>query len=225
MYDARPNLIIGFHGCELHVRDALLMNPSDYRISQKPFDWLGHGLYFWENNYDRALQWATEKKERGEIKEPAVIGAVLYLGYCCDFLDKRYIHLLAYYYKNMKARYEQLGKELPQNTDLKHDIHKNKILRHLDCAAIEFMHAEILNQVKSDKTKKGYSEYKIFDSTRGVFIEGGPAFDGAGLFEKSHIQICIRNPNCIQGFFMPREEVDFMNWLDIMDSEKLPKLG
>jgi hypothetical protein len=44
--------------------------------------------------------------------------------------------------------------------------------------------------------------------------KGGPAFVGAGLFEKSHIQICIRNPNCIQGFFMPRAEIDFTDWLE-----------
>lgn len=214
MYDVKSNLIIGFHGCERHVRDALLLNPHDYKISRKPFDWLGHGLYFWENNYDRALQWATEKKERGKIKEPAVIGAVLQLGYCCDFLEQRYIRFLASYYGTMKSTYEFIGRELPQNNDPSHDVHKNKILRHLDCTIIEFMHARILEQVKEDKVSKGYSEYKVFDSTRGVFIEGGPAFEGAGLFEKSHIQICIRNPNCIRGFFMPRDEVDFVNWLE-----------
>jgi hypothetical protein len=214
MYDIKPNLVIGFHGCERHVRDALLMNPNDYKISQKPFDWLGHGLYFWENNYERALEWATEKEKRGGIVEPAVIGAVLSLGYCCDFLDKKYIRLLAYYFNMMKSRYELFGEELPQNNDLKHDTHKDKILRHLDCTAIEFMHANILDQVKNERAEQGYSEYKIFDSTRGVFIEGGPVFEGAGLFEKSHIQICIRNPNCIQGFFMPREEIDFMDWLE-----------
>jgi hypothetical protein len=54
MYDVKPNLIIGFHGCEVSVRDALLKNPNEIKISQKPFDWLGHGLYFWENNYERA---------------------------------------------------------------------------------------------------------------------------------------------------------------------------
>ena len=75
------------------------------------------------------------------------------------------------------------------------------------------MHEEILDQVKLDMAQKGYSKLKIFDSTRAVFIEGGPAFEGAGLFERTHIQICIRNPNCIQGFFMPREEIDFMEWL------------
>ncbi|HEY4063541.1 MAG TPA: hypothetical protein VGM30_16655 [Puia sp.] len=213
MYDVKPNLIIGFHGCERSVRDQLLMNPNDYKISQKPFDWLGHGLYFWENNYEGALEWATDKKQRGGIKEPAVIGAVLFLGHCCDFLDKRYIKLLASYFDNMKSKYELLGKILPQNKDVRQDTHKDKILRHLDCAAIEFMHSETQDQYKKDLADQGYSEYKIFDSTRGVFTEGGPAFEGAGLFEKSHIQICIRNPNCIQGFFMPRDEIDFVNWL------------
>ena len=199
MYDVKPNLIIGFHGCERSVRDALLMNPNDYMISQKSLDWLGHGFYFWENNYDRALQWATEKKDRGHIKEPAVIGAVLYLGYCCDFLDKRYIQLLANHFNDMKTMYEASKKELPKNKDVKEDIHKNILLRYLDCLAIEYMHAKILMEVRIEMAEKGYTQYKMFDSTRGVFIEGGQAFEGAGLFEKSHIQVCIRNPNCIQG--------------------------
>jgi len=30
MYDVKPNLIIGFHGCEREIRDALLMNPNEY---------------------------------------------------------------------------------------------------------------------------------------------------------------------------------------------------
>lgn len=213
MYDIKPNLIIGFHGCERQVRDALLMNPNDFKISQKPYDWLGHGIYFWENNYERALQWAMEKKERGIIKEPAVIGAVLYLGYCCDLLDKRYIQLLADYFTKLKTRYHKLQQQLPENKDLKEDNYKNKLLRNLDCAVIEYMHEKIQDQVQSDIAEKGYSPYKIFDSTRGVFIEGGPAFEGAGIFEKSHIQICIRNPNCIQGFFLPRQEIDFYDWL------------
>ncbi len=34
----------------------------------------------------------------------------------------------------------------------------------------------------------------------------------AGLTEKNHIQICIRNPNCIKSFFLPRElDLNYFN--------------
>jgi hypothetical protein len=54
----------------------------------------------------------------------------------------------------------------------------------------------------------------LFDSVRGAFTEGGKAFTGAGIFERSHIQICVRNFNCIKGFFKPRKEIDFREWLE-----------
>ncbi|HVU94580.1 MAG TPA: hypothetical protein VHE34_05115 [Puia sp.] len=43
-----------------------------------------------------------------------------------------------------------------------------------------------------------------FDSVSGVFIEGKPLYPTAGFYDKSHIQICVCNPNCIKGFFIPR---------------------
>jgi hypothetical protein len=214
MYDVKPNLVIGFHGCERAIRDQLLNKPDEVLISKEPYDWLGHGMYFWENNYSRALQWAVDKKKRGAIETPAVIGAVLYLGYCCDFLDTKYIQMLQDYYKTMAATYKTGGIELPQNKDLPDDKHQDKILRELDCTAIEFMHGKILVQGQSEINENSFTEKKSFDSTRGVFTEGGPAFEGAGIFAKSHIQICIRNLNCIKGFFLPRQEIDFQQWLE-----------
>jgi hypothetical protein len=212
MYDVKPNLILGFHGCDRQVRDRFLLNPNEYQISQEPFDWLGHGLYFWENNYERAFQWAEEKKKKGRIQEPSVIGAVLFLGHCCDLLEQKYIRLLTSYHAICRETYKDLNKQLPQNKDLHTDPFNNKLLRYLDCTIIEFMYAELSAQIKSDVAEKGHTTYKIFDSTRGAFIEGGPAFEGAGIHEKTHLQICIRNPNCIKGFFLPRKEIDFAPW-------------
>lgn len=213
MYDVRPNLIIGFHGCDENTCNKLLNSPNNVIISKENFDWLGHGIYFWENNYDRALQWAKDKQKRGSIKKPAVIGAVLQLNYCCDFLDSKYIRTLQEYQRLMAQAYEMAGKEMPQNKDLPKDQNKDKILRELDCAVIEFMHQRILVEAQDQMKKQGYTDIKIFDSIRGVFTEGGPAYEGAGIFAKSHIQICIRNLNCIQGFFLPRKEIDFLKQL------------
>ncbi|HEV3326191.1 MAG TPA: hypothetical protein VG052_11320 [Puia sp.] len=161
MYDVKPNLVIGFHGCECAIRDQLLNKPNDIIISRQPYDWLGHGMYFWENNYTRAFQWAEDKMKRGAIKTPAVIGAVLYLGHCCDFLDAKYIQMLKDSYEAMRISFRATGKEMPQNKDLPHDRHKDKIFRELDCSAIEFMHSEILDKAKTEMKEKGITESKV----------------------------------------------------------------
>ena len=209
MYSIRPNLVLGFHGCDAETCNSLLNNPNEIVYSEKPYDWLGHGMYFWENNYDRAMLWAEDKKSRSEIKNPTVIGAILQLGYCLDLLDTSFINLLQAYFETMKSEYKVLNKEIPKNKDISHDKHKDKIMRELDCTLIEFMHQTILETILEEKRAQGYSELKIFDSARGVFTEGGPAFPGAGIQEKNHIQICIRNANSIKGFFLPRKENDF----------------
>jgi len=209
MYHIRPNLILGFHGCDESVRDRLLTQPDEIVFSKEKYDWLGHGMYFWENNYRRAFQWAEDKRARGRIEKPAVIGAILFLDHCCDFLDSSYINLLKKYFDIMEAAYTAVNKKLPENKDLPHDRYKDKILRELDCAVIEFMHGKVLYNIQNGIDNDSFSIKRVFDSTRGVFTEGGPVFTGAGILEKSHIQICIRNPNCIKGFFLPRKEVIF----------------
>ena len=47
-----------------------------------------------------------------------------------------------------------------------------------------------------------------FDSLRAAFIEGERIYPGAGFYDKTHVQICVRNPNCVKGFFLPRKEQD-----------------
>jgi hypothetical protein len=209
MYNHRANLILGFHGCDESVRDSLLMKPNKILPSEKPYDWLGHGVYFWENNYERAFQWAKDKEKRGDIKKASVIGAVLSLDYCLDFTDSRFIEMIQSYYSLMELSYTLFEKELPKNKDLKFDTYKDKIIRELDCSVIEYMHQKISEARDNEISEKGFSDYKIFDSARGIFTEGGPAFPGAGIQSKNHIQVCIRNLNCIKGFFMPRTEIVF----------------
>lgn len=70
----------------------------------------------------------------------------------------------------------------------------NLMLRNLDCDVLEWLH--ILRIVDGDLP---------YDSVRGVFVEGKPVYEGAGIYDKTHVQLCIRNPNCILGYFLPRE--------------------
>jgi hypothetical protein len=209
MYRRRPNLQIGFHGCDELVRANLVSKPDLVKNSQESYDWLGHGFYVWENNYQRAYKWALDKKERGTLETPSVVGVIYLLDYCLDFTDSEFIGLLVPYYDSMKKDLRIAGKELPQNKDLPKDKYHDLIKRELDCAVIEYLHQKIDEQIKSDVSSKGYSELRYFDTVRGLFTEGGPVFEGAGIQAKNHIQVCIRNINCIKGFFIPRKEIKF----------------
>ncbi len=210
MYNARPGLLIGFHGCDRSRQQLLLQNSSRIPMSTESYEWLGHGFYFWENNYDRAFEWAKEKKAQNIIDEPAVIGAVIDLMYCCDLLDSHFIKMVAKHFDSFRNSYELLGMQIPKNRNIPSDPHEDELLRYRDCAIIQYMHQAIRKTYIADITEKGYSAGKFFDSVRGVFTEGDEAFEGAGFSAKSHIQICIRNPNCIKGFFTKREEIDFI---------------
>lgn len=209
MYSIKPNLYIGFHGCDLAIRDELIQNPDKIKKSTEKFDWLGNGFYVWENNHSRALKWAEDKKRRGKINKPSVVGVIYSLDYCLDFTDSKYIDILSTYYKLMKSDFLEAGKKLPINKDLPKDKHHDLILRELDCAVIEYLYQKIKEEIINDKSSRGYSDIRSFDTVRGIFTEGGPAYEGAGIQLKTHIQICIRNLNCIKGFFIPRKEIDF----------------
>ena len=174
--------------------DAVIKGNGCLLPSCNDYDWLGSGIYFWEHNCERAWQWARELVQRRGYGEPAVIGAVIDLGYCLNLTDSHYIGLLKKEYLIMKSEFESLGAEMPSNKGKTED----KLLRRLDCAVIEHLHARMAED--SDVTE----DLAPFDSARGLFAEGKEIYPGAGFKEKTHVQICVRNPNCIKGYFDPR---------------------
>ena len=198
MYSHKHNLIIGFHGCDKSVQQKVINNQEPLYKSENDYDWLGHGIYFWENNFSRALDFAHEfkgftRRDKPTITTPAVIGAVIDLGYCLDLLDNYYLEFLKSTYETLKKSHENKGMDIPQNKPVRGSI--DFLLRNLDCAVIETTH-------RVHARMGGNS----FDSVRGVFVEGKELYPNSGFREKNHIQICIRNPNCIKGYFIPREE-------------------
>ncbi len=88
MHRLSSSFILGYHGCRRSVGEKLL-NGEAFEPSENDYDWLGSGIYFWESNPVRALEWATFLKKQNnwqEDTEPFVVGAVIDLGYCLDLL-------------------------------------------------------------------------------------------------------------------------------------------
>lgn len=197
MYSTRTGLVLGFHGCDKSVALDILNHRANFKTSQNSYDWLGHGTYFWENSPDRAFEFAkflceNPRPNKKNIEEPAVLGVVIDLGQCFDLLDYGMLKILKTGYDVFKTIFENSGRELPEN--IKAGCSEDLLLRNLDCAVFETIHANRLDK----------GEY-FFDTVRGVFWEGGELYPNAGFREKDHIQICVRNPNCIKGVFLPRE--------------------
>lgn len=186
MYTKLPNLVIGFHGCSLETYKNVIEEGQPLKSSFNEYDWLGNGIYFWEQNYQRAYEWATSRYK----EKAAVIGAVIDLGYCLNLTDSSSTKTLRQGYELLKLRCEIVGMNLPQN--IPSTKTKDILLRNLDCAVIQQIH-------DYNKTEKNND----FDSVRGVFTEGESVYPGGEFLEKTHIQICVCNPNCIKGYFTP----------------------
>jgi len=58
MYDLLPSFVLGFHGCDEVLAESVFAGKTTLTASQNNYDWLGHGIYFWENNPQRALDYA-----------------------------------------------------------------------------------------------------------------------------------------------------------------------
>lgn len=201
-----PQIVVGFHGCDLSTFDQVIQQNIHLSSSANKYDWLGHGIYFWEGSYERAFSWA---ENNSKVSEPAVIGAFIRLGNCLDLLDTANIDFLQLGYQVLKQEVTNLGKNLPQNKSFRNGISFN---RELDCEVIQRLHhfnnEMIANNLQlpnlDGENRKLIQRHPNFiDSVRGMFPEGDEVYPGAGFLSQNHIQLCIVNPNCIIGYFNP----------------------
>lgn len=187
IYSKLPNLVLGFHGCNSETYKNVIHNNQHLKKSENDYDWLGNGVYFWENSYERAYDWAYNRY--GD--DACVIGAVLDLGHCLNLTDYSSTEILQLGYKLLKAKYIDIDMEIPKNKLGKDG--NDLLLRNLDCAVIQNVHDFC----------KTTPNMQPFDSVRGVFTEGKEIYPGSGIVAKTHIQICVVNTNCIKGYFTP----------------------
>jgi hypothetical protein len=176
--------ILGYHGCDRDIGEKLLAG-APFLPSDNDYDWLGPGIYFWESNPLRGLEFAAEasKRKRSSILKPWVIGAVIELGLCLDLTTSSGLEWLKVAHASLLDVTQAAEYALPPNSD-------DKLRRNLDCAVIRRLHRVL--------ESKGMPPV---DTVKGVFTEGEPVFPGSGFLEKTHIQIAVRNPDFIKGVF------------------------
>lgn len=169
--------MLGYHGCEPALAEALIRGDrkvADWKPSRNIYDWLGEGIYFWEDAPIRALEWSGKG---------GVVGAIIQLGVCLDFTDTDATDLLAFAYHRAREQRAAMGVPMPENRGKRHD---------LDCMVIDDL-------IASMEAGAGIR----YQTVRSPFLEGEPAFPGSAILRESHIQIAVRDSQCIVGIFRP----------------------
>ncbi|WP_175926945.1 hypothetical protein [Burkholderia cepacia] len=198
MYRRLPAFVLAFHGCDRSIGERILGSSTQHlNPSLNKYDWLGNGMYFWESSPRRAYDFAVEacknrKISRGRIRHPFVVGAIIDLGNCFNLLEASALSEMQQGYELLKAQLAVQGLQMPVNAVA--DGNGSYLVRNLDCAVIEAVHTY--------REKKQLASY---DTVRAALWEGEPLYSGAGILKKNHIQICVRDPYKIKGYFRVRE--------------------
>ncbi len=169
------------------VAKRIVNGQEQQRPSENEHDWLGGGYYFWEDSRARALQWAQDHKKEGKLETPGVLGAIIDLGNCLNLIDTEYLELVKTAYKVYLDLCKESGFKPAENKG------KGFRARYLDKAVFETLH-----KLRAQECQPP------FDSVRAFFVEGEPLYESSGLHSLDHIQICVRSPRQIIGYFLPR---------------------
>lgn len=160
----------GFHGTtELAGRRIL---EDGFSVSQNDYDWLGDGIYFFQDAPQLALDWARQKS----TAFPCVLEAHILIKDFIDLLDPKWSTWLA----NVHDRYVI-------------ELKAAKKLAPMQRGGAHRLDRAVLNYAVAVRTAEGYHVGGI----RGAFVEGRPVFPNSALFTKSHIQIAVRDRSYI----------------------------
>jgi hypothetical protein len=192
---ASTSFVLGYHGCDRKFAERVFAGRDTLKASHNDYDWLGDGVYFWEHNAQRAMEFAREVAAQPHpsgqrIKTPAAVGAIIDLGFCLNLLDSRSIDMVRVAHRRLLVASAAAGVELPTNSG-----GADLLKRNLDCAVLRMLH-----QNRQDQGERP------FDTVRAAFVEGGQLYENAGFAAKSHIQVCVRDLGCIKGYFRPLDE-------------------
>ena len=171
---SEPIRIFGYHGTSEEKANSILID--GFLASDNDYDWLGKGVYFFQDAPVRAMQWAIQQHS----PNPAVICSVIRLDNCIDLLDVKWFPPLKNLYSSFREQYRIANLPLPQQNSIRSKAHR------LDC--------EFFNYTTQMLRDRGQD----IEAIRAVFVEGEPIFPNSAIFDLAHIQIAVRNIDLIE---------------------------
>ncbi len=174
-----PITLIGYHGTSMESAQRIL--DLGFTPSRNSYDWLGKGVYFWQDAPYRAWNWAGEYcgKKGGD---PAVIRSQIRIRRD-EFMD-----LLDYSQDPNWANYlSRTHQYLQTKTSSLLPPNKKAIGYHaLDRLVVDTLVEDILKPI----------DISII-AVRACFQEGKEIYPESAIYNKSHIQVAVRDTSSI----------------------------
>lgn len=193
------HLQIGYHGCDIAIRDGLVSGRLTPEPSNNQYDWLGPGFYLFEGDAERALAFAeaaaSEPLRRLTAKPivtPAVVGCIFRIQRCLDMTTKAGRLQFENAHINLQAMRLRSGQQVPMNVPVS-PFDEEVLLRGLDRAVFQFIHLGFLDRYGTE----------YYEAVRGAFRQGPEIAPKSGFHRDSHVQIALRDLSCIKGWFLP----------------------
>jgi hypothetical protein len=188
-FDDYHRTVIGYHGIRRSSALRIVQGLATYRASENSDDWLGHGIYFWEYAPKQAWAWAEQRRRvQRWNEEVAVLASMIRLGNCFDLLDPDNVTVLSGFREDYVETEYQAGRRSKRNHN------KSK---YLDCAVFQFAYAAFEMQNEP------------IDTCRAVFVPSDERlWTRSGVHRHAHIQLCVRNAQCILGTWLVKPSED-----------------
>jgi hypothetical protein len=195
------HLTLAYHGCDITVRDRLVKGALAHLTpSANRYDWLGDGVYFFEGDAERALNFAQASQRQASklysarpIVSPAVVGAVLCTSRCWDMTTMTGRREYQVAFEELRQSQELNGRPMPINRPADGED-ESILLRGLDCATFNMGHRI--------RARDGLPAHQL---VRAAFYQGRPVVDSSEFRSGTHLQLALVDPECLIGWFLPRE--------------------
>ena len=159
--------VMGYHGTNILAANAIL--DEGFRISENQYDWLGDGVYFFQEAPQRAWDWALTRHGH----EAAVVGARISTVECINLLDTGWNSFMANAYDSYLSFLNRLGDRVPEQSGGNHRLDR-----------------EVMNYAVGVLEDLGHNVACV----RAAFAEGRPVYPNSAILDLTHVQISVRHP-------------------------------
>jgi hypothetical protein len=166
----QPLYIYGYHGTNQEKASVIVQ--TGFNISANDYDWLGTGVYFFQDAPLRAWEWANQRFP----ENAAVIRSLIRLENCMDLFDIGWFPIIREAYNDFVEEYRKTNQTLPRQNPDRSKAHR------LDCAYFNY----VINQILEPQGE-------TINSVRAIFLEGERIFPNSAIFDLAHVQIAVRN--------------------------------